>query len=159
MRDARWRDVLQSARSAARYFGAASRILRRDNFDDRTDAGYDNVMAFFHSMQSGHTAVEDALLRVMRIIGEEEPTGDSWHADLISRCAAETVDRPTIISQELAKAMQETRGFRHRATHATVRFDIAFSKERSQRATAAGELIAKSLEPEIVAFANIVDPI
>lgn len=109
-------------------------------------------------MQSGHTAIEDALLRVLRIIGEEEPIGESWHADLINRCATATSDRPAILSAELAKAAQQTRGFRHRATHATLRFDIAFSKERAQTATAAGELIGEGLQPAIISFAEAIDP-
>lgn len=158
MSDPQWQDVLLSARSAARHFEAADRILARDDFDDRGETGYVNAMAFFHAMQSGHTALEDALLRILLIIGEEEPTGESWHADLIRLCSSRTADRPPILSEAVAIAAQQTRGFRHRATHATVRFEVAFNKERAQVAASAGKRIAAELEPTMLAFINIIDP-
>ncbi|MDQ3558041.1 MAG: hypothetical protein M3453_02425 [Pseudomonadota bacterium] len=158
MKDARWQDVLLAVRATARHFAAASSIIKRDDFDDREESGYVNLMAFFHAMQSGHTALEEALLRVLQIIGEDEPTGQSWHAELISRCTEEANGRPSILSRELASAAQQTRGFRHRATHATVRFDFVFSKDRAQVAALAGDKIGAEFEPAILAFADIVDP-
>jgi hypothetical protein len=101
-----------AVRATARHFAAASSIIKRDDFDDREESGYVNLMAFFHAMQSGHTALEEALLRVLQIIGEDEPTGQSWHAELISRCTEEANGRPSILSRELASAAQQTRGFR-----------------------------------------------
>lgn len=87
MSDARWDDALSSARWAAHHFTKASRILQTGNFNREDDEAYVVTMGFFHAMQTGHTAVEEALVRVLQILEEDPPVGESWHAELIAQCA------------------------------------------------------------------------
>lgn len=73
---------------------------------------YSFQMGFMHAMQSGHTSMEMALLRILDICGEEAPTGLRWHADLIARVTHAVGNRQAILGTEAAVAANETRQFR-----------------------------------------------
>jgi predicted nucleotidyltransferase len=71
-------DILDAARSAATHFRAAGRLFQEGGFEVGKETGYRNRMAFLHAMLSGHTALEDALVRAMKALGEAPPTGSDW---------------------------------------------------------------------------------
>ena len=94
-------------------------------------------------------------MRILEMLGEELPIGDTWHADLIRRASAPMPGgRPAILSQVLAQAADETRRFRHIAIHNydNFRYDAAGPTIR------AAKLIADRLTGEISAFKAVIDP-
>src|SRR5690349_4402510 len=83
-------------------------------------------MAFLHAMQSAHTSLESGLVRILEMIGEERPSGDRWHADLIWRAAIDRPGiRPPILGSDLIAAADETRRFRNVASRAYDNFEPA----------------------------------
>jgi hypothetical protein len=68
-------------------------------------------MAFYHAMQSGHTALESALKRVLAVLGERPPAGSEWHKELIQQAARPRAG--ACAHPELVAAADETRSFRH----------------------------------------------
>ena len=157
MRDRRWQDALTSADWAAFHFSKAKEILDSGNLIDQLGSDYMPIMGFFHALQSGHTAVEEALIRILQTLGEKIPAGESWHAELLNKCATAAPNRPPILSKELLAAAQQTRAFRHRATRATVQFDFMFSKDRARVAVSAGDVIATQLKPAILSLMASLD--
>ena len=119
MSDPRWLDIGLDIDAAERHLSAALRLMAEGALDAPADFdGYTRRMAFMHAMQSGHTSAETALRRVLEARGEPLPEGSDWHAVLIKRCALKIDgERPAILSQGLADALQATRGFRHIAAH------------------------------------------
>jgi len=104
-------------------------------------------------MQAGHTSLETALLRVLDMRGEQRPTGDSWHMDLIRRAASATVARPAILTAETAKAADRTRRFRHVA----VRTYDQFEPDDAAGAVRAAAHLAETLSDELARFKIITD--
>lgn len=87
-------------------------------FDQAGLRGYQAEMALMHALQSAHTSLENGFSRILELLGEERPIGRIWYADLIRRIAKDLPgSRPAILSPILAEAADETRRFRHRATH------------------------------------------
>jgi hypothetical protein len=115
--------------------------------------GYTAQMAFMHAMQSGHTSLENALTRILRLVGEALPTGESWHADLIQRVAVALTSRPAILAADLAEAADETRRFRNRA----VRSYDNFESDRAIPAIRAAARLAAGLSAAIAAFRQVID--
>lgn len=112
-------------------------------------------MALMHAVQSAHTSLESALIRILEMLGEERPIGDNWHSDLIKRVAvALPSKRPAVLSAELARSADETRRFRHRATHTYDDFQVPHATPTIE----AAELLANGLVAEILAFKNVIDP-
>ena len=156
MKDSRWIDALDAARECVTQFQTAGRLLAAGGFEKTGDDGYRNRTSFFYAMQSGHTAFEDALLRVLDIIDEQPPTGADWHQTLITRTAKPLPGRrPAILDDELAAAARETRSFRHLVVHG---YRIDFRPDRAQPAMRAGLLLAARIEHAIKAFAEAIDP-
>ncbi len=116
MSDARWFEITADIESAVVHFGRAVEIFAAGGFGDDSLDSYKARMALLHAMQSGHISLESALLRVLNLLGEEEPSGRDWHADLIRRAAVAGDARPAILPGEIAAAATETRRFRHVAT-------------------------------------------
>jgi hypothetical protein len=113
-------------------------------------------MAFMHAMQAGHTSVEGALLRILDLIGEERPTGEHWHQDLITRVcrAVEGPNaRPPILSGNACAAIDETRRFRNLA----IRGYDSFDAEKARRTVAAARTIVDRLTDEIATFRTAID--
>jgi hypothetical protein len=75
----RWSDVLDDARSAASHFRAAADIFEQGGLEGTGSTGYLKRMAFYHAMQSAHTALENALKRAFVAQGEPSPRGEEWH--------------------------------------------------------------------------------
>ena len=85
MSDARWIHIDADVATAAKHFTNAVELYREGGFENQDFQGYKASMALMHAMQSGHTAAEAALKRILDILGEEHPTGDDWHDVLIRR--------------------------------------------------------------------------
>lgn len=113
-------------------------------------------MALMHALRSAHTSLESALVRILEILGEERPVGENWHADLIRRVAASLPGRrPPILGSLLAEAANETRKFRHRATHNYDSFDM----QGASRTIEAAGALTDGLAAEMLAFKRIIDPL
>ncbi len=154
MSDARWFEIEQDVRAAVNHFGRATELFRKGGFDQENLDGYTARMAFMHAMQSGHTSMESAFLRILVLIGEERPQGQDWHADLIRRVSHALPDRPAIIGQHVANAADETRRFWHIATRG---YDM-FSPTRASPAARAAAHLTKALPGAIIAFRATIDP-
>ena len=148
-------DILDAARSAATHFRAAGRLFGRGGFDEEGDEGYRNVMALLHAMLSGHNALEDALVRLMKVLGEAPPSGSDWHMQVIERASMAKAERPAVLPSALAKAANETRGFRHFAARA---YRVKFDPEKARVAVEAGQVLAEGLEDALSSFLKIVPP-
>ncbi|WP_375457664.1 nucleotidyltransferase family protein [uncultured Enterovirga sp.] len=152
--DARWIDVRQDCEAAARHFRSGARVFDAGSLTSPDDL--DRVMTLLHYMQSGHTALESALVRVLEILDEAPPAGSHWHARLITRCATPIPgSRGAILPSNLAADAQDTRAFRHLAMHV---YDLTFQPEKATRAIEAGLRLAEAFPARIEAFAREVDP-
>lgn len=158
MSDARWIEVDDDLDSACRHFDGASRLYDEGGFDTDGLTGYKARMALLHSMQSAHTSLEAALKRILEILGEELPAGDQSHADLVRRVARIITTpghaRPAILPEEVARDVDESRRFRHRATHDYDKFDPALAAPSLE----AARRLAVALKPRIAEFREVVDP-
>jgi len=153
--DGRWFEVDSDVEAATRHFRHAAALYREGGFDALGLAGYRAAMALMHALQSAHTSLESALVRILEMIGEERPIGETWHADLIKRVATvRRGRRPAILSARLAEAADETRRFRHRATHNYEGFQV----EEIVPTIDAAVILANELESEILKFKNVIDP-
>jgi hypothetical protein len=123
-------------------------------FDAPGLEGYKAQMALMHSLQSGHTSLAGALVRILEMLGEERPTGDNWHADLIRRAAASWSGRPAILSESVARAADETQRFRHIATRNYDNFRV----EAATPTIGAARHLAAGLAGDISAFKRTIDP-
>jgi hypothetical protein len=157
MSDARWADVGLDVEDACKHFTNAAAIFDGGGFDQDGLAGYIRDMALMHAMQSGHTSMEGALLRVLDILGEDKPTGDRWHEDLIRRVARPlpgSKARPAILSPEAAADADETRRFRNKAT----RGYNSFVASRAAPAIEAARRLVEALSRDIARFQQEIDP-
>jgi len=153
--DGRWFEVDSDIEAALRHFRQAVALYQEGGFDAPGLAGYRATMAIMHALQSAHTSLESALVRILEMLGEERPVGENWHADLIKRVAAVLPGtRPAILPARLAKAADETRRFRHRATHNYDDFEV----EEAMPTIEAAMIIANETEAAILRFKNIIDP-
>lgn len=151
--DARWIDVRQDCETAARHFLSGARVFRTGGLTGPDSL--DRVMTLLHYMQSGHTSLESALVRILQILNEAAPTGSDWHARLITRCAtAIPGSRGAILPLDLAADAHETRGFRHLAMHS---YDMTFDPEKGARAIEAGLRLAETFPGRIEVFAREID--
>jgi ribonuclease HepT-like protein len=154
--DGRWFEVDSDIEAAVHHFRQAAVLYHEGGFDAPGLAGYRATMAIMHALQSAHTSLESALLRILEMLGEERPAGENWHADLIKRVAAVLPGtRPAILTPRLAKAADETRRFRHRATHNYDEFEV---EEAMPTVEAAAMILANELHAAILRFKSIIDP-
>lgn len=151
MSDARWIEIESAIASSVRHFRGALTIHGNAE-PDAID--YSTEMAFLHAMQSGHTSLESALVRILGLFQEQVPAGAEWHADLIARAGKRVGERPPILSPELRKAADETRRFRHIAVRA---YD-AFEWYRASAAVASAALLSERLIDTVSAFRLETDP-
>ena len=71
MSDTRWFDIDADIDLAVTHLTRAGELFRtRDMNGDELDA-YMARMAFMHAVMAGHTLLENALTRVLRLLGEE----------------------------------------------------------------------------------------
>ena len=154
MSDARWSEIEADASAAVNHFSHAVRIYHDAGLQADTDDGYLRRMAFMHAMLAGHTSAENALLRILEIQREEQPTGRQWHADLIQRAGRSMQSRPAILSAELVQAMDRTRRFRRVAAHAYDTFD----PDDAEPAVRAAAKVAAGFTAAITAYRGAIDP-
>lgn len=154
MRDARWFEVDEDVAAAVEHFGRSVELFAEGGFESGELSGYKARMALMHAMQSGHTSMEAALIRTLKLLGEETPAGNDWHADLIRRVSRDVGGRPAILTPELAKAAGETRRFRHVAMKSYGSFDA----ELSRPAVLAAGFIVRHLPSAVSVFKAVIDP-
>ena len=154
MSDARWTEVEEDVAAATGHLGRSVELFGAGGFSGEGIEAYKARMAFMHVMQSGHTSLESALVRIMDRLGEEPPTGRDWHADLIRRAARAIGGRPAILPAEIADAANETRRFRHVA----MRSYGTFEPSRAEPSVAAAAVLAAGLPDAIAAFRRGIDP-
>ena len=154
MSDARWIEVEDDVSAATHHFRMAVKLHEQGGFDESGVDGYRASMAFMHAMQSGHTSFEKAMLRILLLLGEERPSGDSWHKDLIRRVSRDLPGRPAILEADTARAADESRSFRNMATRSYDRFAI----DRAEPAVAAAHLLAEKLQQAVLEFRAKIDP-
>jgi predicted nucleotidyltransferase len=148
-------DALDAARSAAEHFRAAGRLLQRGGFDESGDEGYARAMALLHAMLSGHNALEDALVRLMKAAGEVPPSGSDWHLQVIEQAATAKPGRPAVLPPRLVKAADETRRFRHFAARA---YRVGFDPDKARKAVEAAQGLADNLEQAVASFLKTIQP-
>jgi hypothetical protein len=154
MSDGRWFEIEGDVTAAMEHFARSLELLAEGGFEDAGLAGYRSRMALMHAMQAGHTSLESALVRALRLLQEEPPTGNDWHADLIRRVSSAVAGRPALLIPELAKAATATRRFRHVAMRSYGPFDL----ELSRPAVLAAGVIVRDLQGAIAAFKAAIDP-
>ncbi len=154
MNAGRWFEVDEDVAAAVEHFGRSTELYAAGEFDAKDLSGYRARMALMHAMQSGHTSLEQALVRILGLLGEEAPAGSDWHADLIRRVSRGLPGRPAILPAELAKAAGETRRFRHVAMRSYGTFDLALSGP----AVSAARVLADGMPAAIAAFKTAIDP-
>ena len=155
MTDPRWEDVRWSIASAVRHFRAAVEIAESPLGEGDT-ASYRNEMALMHAMQSGYTSFENALLRILKILDEEPPSGADWHKQLVERCArAMPGIRPAILTKAMLPAIRRLRSFRHWASHG---YDEDFNASEALEAVAVAKGFADCLHSVFEQFIGVMDP-
>lgn len=154
MTDSRWIEVYADVASSIRHVTMAADLSDSNGLTlDRPDQ-YWSQMGLMHAILSGHTSLENTRVRLLDLLGETQPTGALWHADLIARAARPTGNRPHILPDALVEAASETL----RARHIALRGYDSFKPSRAAPAIAAARLIASTVHPAITAFQTAIDP-
>lgn len=156
MSDERWLDIRETADSACGHFRRAVELYRVGGFAGDTLDAYRARMGFMHAVQSAHTSLEGAILRILDVLGEARPTGEQWHGDLIRRVCRPIEGpsaRPAILSPQLCAAIDETRRFRNFAMHG---YD-SFEADKARRTVAAAEVILERFPAEVSTFMDVID--
>jgi hypothetical protein len=154
MSDARWFEINAAIEAAVRHFTWAQSFYAKIPGTNAIEDRHLVEMAFMHAMQSGHTSLETALLRILDLHEEAPPTGPTWHADLIRRAANPIEGRPAILNDTVAQAADLTRRFRNVAVHAYDTFD---HRQATEAVDSAGVLVTL-LPTEIARFRQAIDP-
>lgn len=154
MTDARWIDVLDDMTAAVRHFSAAGRIFGADAMTGEAWEAYVHQMAFLHAMESGYSALEAGLERILDILREERPTGSQYHADLIRRLGREIPGRPRLFDDEMVHAVDLARRFRHGARTINDGLDLQLALP----AVRATDVLIPRLIPAVEAFRHVIDP-
>jgi hypothetical protein len=80
------------------------------------------------ALHHAYGAVESALLRVARELGEGAPTGPDWHQALLDTMALDIPDvRPAVLSADTRDSLARLLAFRHFFRHA---YAVALDAER-----------------------------
>ena len=153
MSDARWFEIEDDLAAAVLHFRRSQELAAAGGFDADTLDGYRAQMALMHAMQSGHTSLESMLVRILALLGEDAPSGASWHADLITRVARALPARPAILHPDLAAAANETRRFRHVA----MRNYGTFNATLARPAIEAAQRLAADLPRSVATFKAVID--
>lgn len=154
MTPSRWIEVEEDIASAVRHFGQAVRLHEEGGFDRDDLDGYRAAMALMHAMQSGHTSLESALVRLLGLLREALPVGGEWHADLLRRVGRALQDRPALLTPSLLDAADHTRRFRHVAMRGYDTFEPA----RAADALAAAAILSRQLPEALDRWKSDLDP-
>ncbi|WP_029029236.1 hypothetical protein [Salinarimonas rosea] len=155
MSDARWIEIDADVASALIHFGRAVEIFEAGGLEGDDLDAYKSRMALLQAMQAGHTSLEAALERILVLLGEEKPVlSATYHADLVRRVSSPIPGaRPAVISGALARAVDETRRFRHVARKAYDGFEVP----RAEPAVAAARVVRDALAEAIAGFRRALD--
>lgn len=140
---------------ACEHFSKSIALFNKRGFENPGIDGYEAKMALMHSMQCGHTSLENGLLKILRLLDEPFVKEERWHHDLIVQCSTDTADRGTILEEDLAEHAQVTRGFRNLATR---RYQKRFDSGLAQLAVQSGEILSQRLPACLDAFKLRIDP-
>lgn len=99
-----WEEVEGDVAAAVHHYQMATALHEKGGFDDPGLSGYLANMALMHAMQSAHISLESALLKILSIIQEERPDGDTWETDLIKRASRSLPSCPHILLADLYDA-------------------------------------------------------
>lgn len=154
MSDTRWFEIDAPVAASVKHFAGAVLMYPKAPTAQTGDDRYIVEMAFMNAMQAGHTSLENALLRILELCGEDPPTGGNWHADLIRRASNPIGSRPAILNGKVAQAADATRRFRTVAAHAYVDFDHT----QARHAVVSAALLADLLPADLARFRQAVDP-
>jgi hypothetical protein len=153
MDDDHWLEIEDDFNAASQHFAMAVQLFRRGGFSVEGIDGYAARMALMHSMQAGHTSLENGLKRILVILGEDMPIGERWQSDLIKRVSRNTQKHPAILSKGTSDFADETRRFRNVA----VRNYDSFMPQHADASVSAAENWSSRLLPELMAFKAIID--
>jgi len=138
MSDVRWLDVEDDLTYAIMHLSRAVEIFDRGGFQGNDLQAYTSRMSLIQAMQAGYASLETGLERALEILGEEKPKGSYHHADMLQRLQREGAGgRPAVLSEELAKAIDEVRSF----GNATRNDYDSFSMARAASAVRSAALI------------------
>ncbi len=154
MSDARWIEIEGDFEAACTHFAGAARLFDAGGFDDGGIDGYKASMALMHAMESGHTSLESGLVRILALLGEERPQGDSWHRDLLRRVCRPVEGREAILPPDICEHADETRRFRNVATRSYDDFRL----DGAGIAVASARVLAERLPECLRNFRNRIDP-
>jgi hypothetical protein len=131
--DARWIEIDRAVASAVRNFRQGVAFAHHADFTAGDLIGAALQMGCMHAIMADHTSLENVLLRILDLLQEARPGGESWHADLIARAGQAVAAQPAILPPELAVAADETRKFRNRAMRSYDTFEPAPRRPRHCR--------------------------
>ena len=122
MSDARWTEVDKDIDNALMHFDLAVRIFQTGEFDSSDILeSYKSSSGLMHGMDAGYTSIENAIQRILRILGETPPSeGKSWHKDLIARVTTPMKGsnaRPAFFDRDLRDDLLECMKMRHLVRH------------------------------------------
>ena len=102
--------------------------------------------ALLHGFYNG---VENIFKRVALELGEDLPRKEGWHKTLLAQMIRPGVDRPAVLSPELAARLVKYLDFRHLFRHA---YPFQLCWDRMANEVRDVEAVLGSLEAEIAAF-------
>ena len=154
MTDARWLEIERDLNAGIGHLGEAA-----DGFDSLDLEGTDRRayfyrMGFMHALLAGYSSIENALKRILDVLGEAQPTGSDWHRDLLRRLCQRGPGRPAVFSPELCEHLHTLRRFRHVAMHA---YDD-FRRDKAWNTVEAARAVVPALLLEFDAFKRAIDP-
>lgn len=149
-----WPAIERNFQSAGAHFSRAAQIHAMGGFSQPGIDGYIASMSFLHAMQSGHTSLENGLLRTLALLGEDRPRGEHWHMDLLDQACHPADGRGPILPQDVCRHAHVTRGFRNVAVRSYEDFD----PEQATSAVAAAKVLAGRLAECLHGFKLKIDP-
>ena len=151
-----WGDIERDLASSRMHFEMAVEGFGAVEGSPSDKERYFRRAAFMHAMLAGYTSFENAMRRLVGLLGEEMPAGHEWHKGLVDRLATPLAGRrPAVIDDErLLIAIDALRGFRHVAAHAYDRFD----DDRAALAASKAEIFLAGIGPALARFRAAIDP-
>lgn len=147
-----WEDVEGDIAAAVHHYKMATALHARGGFDDPGLSGYLANMALMHAMQSAHMSLESALLKILNIIEEERPDGDTWETDLIKRASRSLPSRPHTLPADLSDAARTSLECKKIAQY---EYD-SFSGDEWAPGMLAARKLADELTAAVSAFKNSI---
>ncbi|WP_404385224.1 hypothetical protein [Caenispirillum salinarum] len=150
-----WTDVRRDLELADRSCGRAFRRAATLHDDPTLDEHLrpDLELAVSKLIHDTYCALKSVLERLIVVSDGSLPTGRDYHAEPIRR-AATAIDgeRPTIITRETARDLQELRAFRHVVRHVYDDFDYS----RAEPNVAVAARCTAAVTREVEAFCEAV---